>query len=42
LLGTPIEELRALDTRPALNKFNRLARTDPTFSYALRQIVENE
>lgn len=40
LLNTSVEELRTLDTRPAVEELKRLARTDPAYGFAFRQIVE--
>jgi transcriptional regulator with XRE-family HTH domain len=42
LLNTSVDELRTLDTRPAVEELKRLARADPAYGFAFRQIVENK
>jgi transcriptional regulator with XRE-family HTH domain len=39
-LGTSVEDLRQLDTRPVVDELRRLASTDPAYGFAFRQIVE--
>jgi transcriptional regulator with XRE-family HTH domain len=41
-LGTPVEELRKLDTRPAVEDLRRMANTDPAYGFAFRQIVDDK
>jgi transcriptional regulator with XRE-family HTH domain len=42
LLNTSVDELRTLDTRPAVEELKRLARADPAYGFAFRQIVDSK
>jgi transcriptional regulator with XRE-family HTH domain len=42
LLGTPVANLRTLDTRPAVDEIRRLAASDPAYGFAFRQLVDKQ
>ncbi len=41
-LGHPVGQLRALDTRPAVEEIRRLAASDPAYGFAFRQLVDKQ
>ena len=41
-LGMAVDELRTLDTRPAIEEIRRLAASDPAYGFAFRQLVEKQ
>jgi transcriptional regulator with XRE-family HTH domain len=40
ILGTTLEDLKALDTRPPVSKLRRLATSNPTWGLAFRKVLE--
>lgn len=41
-LSVPVDDLKVLDTRPAVEELRKLAASDPAFGFAFRQIVEKQ
>ncbi len=39
-LGTPLEELKAHDTRPPMRDLRRMTLSDPEYGYAFRQLID--
>jgi len=39
-LGVTVDELKALDSRPPVEDLKRIAASNPTYGFALRQMVE--
>ncbi len=42
VLGVSVEELRKHDTRAPMEDLKRLAASDPTYGFALRQVIEKK
>ena len=42
VLGTSVEELKKYDNRAPMEDLKRLAASDPTYGFALRQVIEKK